>query len=436
MVLARGAPAGSFRCITLSSASARCSLSVRRLDERDTSLTGQDGKGAELMTPRYSLVTVPPATPSDLYARVAARSCRPLHQPNSGLISLDAGEPDFDTPPHIIEAMTAALQAGVTHYPHGAGDPELREALAHRVSALAGISWRADQIYITHGASGGCGAALMAFVNPGDKVLLPDPTYSLHADQIIAAGAFPTFFRLRTDFHLDLEALEAAAAGARMLLLTNPTNPTGVAYRRDELEAAGDIAKRHNLLVLSDEVYHNHVFDDHVYTSALQVPNLRERLIYAQTFGKLYAMTGWRIGYLAGSTDVIAACRDVHRTLAGSVNSAVQRAALAALDTSVEVLAAMRDEYRGRRDLVQDMLSGIPGVSMKLPEAGFYTFVRVPDGVSSNEVLKAAAGAGVAVRSGAEYGPGGEGHIRVSYCVPRAQLVEGLVRLRRVLEAL
>ncbi|GGJ40341.1 pyridoxal phosphate-dependent aminotransferase [Paenarthrobacter histidinolovorans] len=373
---------------------------------------------------------------SDLFQRVAAYSQRPLHMPERDLILLEGGEPHFATPPHIIEAMTKALQDGYTHYPPGAGDSELREALATRVAAIAGTPWTANGIYITHGAAAACNAAIMAFVNPGDRVVLPNPTYSLHADQVIAAGGIPVFCTLAKDFHLDLAELENAAEGATMLVLTNPSNPTGVVYSREELAGLAEIANRHDLVVVSDEVYHNHVFDGFKYTSALAIPELRDRLIYTQTFGKSYAMTGWRIGYMAGPVEMMKACRTVHRTLAGSVNTAVQRAALAALDTPAEVLEEMRLGYQANRDLVQEHLSGLRGVSMQLPEAAFYTFVKVDLGVTSAELVELAASKGVTVRSGAEYGPDGEGFIRIAFCVPSEVLREGLIRLRELFEEL
>ena len=373
---------------------------------------------------------------SELFRRVAAYSQRPMKQPDRPLVFLEAGEPNFDTPAHVVEAMAEALRSGYTKYPPGAGDPELLEALAARVAARAKTAWGVDGIYVTHGASGGCGAAIFATVNPGDRVILPDPTYSLHADQVIAAGAAPIFCPLLSDFHLDLDALEVLARDARMIVLTNPTNPTGVVYTRDELLALGEIAEKHDLVVLSDEVYDHLVFDGIEFTSTLEIPTLRHRLIYAWSFGKTCAMTGWRIGYLAASPDRIKACRLVHRTVAASVNTATQRAALAALNTPAQVLEERRLDYQGRRDLVLEGLRGIDGVTYHTPAAAWYVFPRIERGATSAEIVQAALEHGVAIRSGAEYGPGGEGHIRISYSVDADKLVDGLGRLRKAISSL
>ncbi|MBO0709319.1 MAG: pyridoxal phosphate-dependent aminotransferase, partial [Candidatus Dormibacteraeota bacterium] len=238
--------------------------------------------------------------------RVNARSKRTLMR-TPDAIALSAGDPDFETPEFVREALTRAVNEGHTHYVDGTGDPELRAAIARDVSARAGIDYTPQQILVTHGGTGGLAATFLGILDEGDRVLLPEPTYSLYADLCAWVGADIVDLSLGSDLHLDLEAIRRAAPGARLLVICNPGNPTGVVFRRDELEAVGEIAREHNLLVVSDEAYDHIVYDGHEFVSALEIESLRDRLVYCQTFSKVLSMTGWRIGYLAGPAEVIAA---------------------------------------------------------------------------------------------------------------------------------
>ena len=228
---------------------------------------------------------------SAMAARLGA-SKRAVRALPEGTIRLDNGDPDFNTPAAIREACAAALTAGLVHYAHPQGDPELRSALAKIVSSRAGRTFTAEQVLVTHGASGALASVILALVDQGDRVLLPEPTYSLYADLVAMAGGTPVFVATRDDFHLDPDRLEEAAAGARLLILCTPSNPTGAVYGRDELEAVAGIAARYGLVVVSDEAYDHIVYEPTRFVSMLQVPELAERLVYVQTFSKTYAMTG------------------------------------------------------------------------------------------------------------------------------------------------
>src|SRR5262245_7106996 len=183
---------------------------------------------------------------------LARRSQRPATRPGPELISLAAGDPDFATPEHISQALADALAAGATHYAQLQGDPELRQALADQVSDVANRAYGGDQVLITHGASAGLAATILAAVDPGTRVIVPEPTYSLYADLVWMAGGEVSFVRHRPDLHLDLDGIAAAAPGARMVVVCNPCNPTGAVYMRDELEELAGIARENDLLVLSD----------------------------------------------------------------------------------------------------------------------------------------------------------------------------------------
>jgi aspartate aminotransferase len=365
------------------------------------------------------------------------RSLRPATRPGPELISLAAGDPDFATPEHISQALADALAAGATHYAHSQGDPELRAALAENMTEIAGRPIGAGQVSITHGASGALAAAILALVDPGTKVIIPEPTYSLYADLTWMAGGEVAFVRHQPDLHLDLEGIEAAAPGARMVIICNPCNPTGAVYGEDELEDLAEIAEEHDLLVLSDEPYDHIIFDGVEFVSALEVSALADRLLYVNTFSKTYAMTGWRIGWVAGPQEVVDAVTVVHRTINGPLNSAVQQAALAALTEPSDAPERMRREYQARRDIVSRMVANVPGLELVQPEGSFYAFIRygsLEPEVPAVDVVARALDQGVAVRAGSEFGPGGEGCVRIAFSTGRERLIEGMERLLGILE--
>jgi aspartate aminotransferase len=371
-------------------------------------------------------------TPSRAVQRVVRQSLRPPLGTVHDRISLAAGDPDFETPAHVRDAVGEALDAGYTHYADLEGDPELIAAIAVELSRRTGATWEHPHVLITHGGTGGLAAAILGTVDPGDRVVLPEPTYSLYADLVALAGGEPVFCRLAPDFHLDLDAIEEAASGAKLLLLCTPANPTGAVYRRSELEAVAEIAGRTGLMVLSDEAYDHIVYDGVEFASALDVPDLRDRLLYCQTFSKVLAMTGWRIGYLAGPQPMISAAYRVARTVNGPLNAFVQRAALTAFTTSSEWPEQMRQEYQLRRDLVTESLDGIPGISLRPPEGSFYALVRTDLGITSQQVVEAAYERDVVIRAGTEFGPSGEGYVRLAFSTARPELAEALSRLREL----
>lgn len=371
-------------------------------------------------------------TPSEAVQRILAHSQRPASRPGPDVISLASGDPDFETPPHIRRALVEAIEAGHTHYGQFQGDPELRNALSDSI----GDSFSPNDVVITHGATSGLAATILATVNPGDRVLLPEPTYSLYADLIRLAAAEPVYIGQKSDFHLDLDALSDAAHGAKMVILCHPCNPTGVVYRRDELEAVGELAAEHDFLVLADEAYDHIVFDGVEFTSTLEIDELRDRLVYCQTFSKTYAMTGWRLGYIAAPPAIAAAIATVHRSMNGPMNTALQRGALAAVTIKSDWPMHMLGEYEARRELVFELLVGAPGFETKPPEGTFYAFVRHATHVSSSNVATMALERGVAVRAGSEYGPSGEGYIRIAFSTDRDRLREGVLRLRSLLASL
>ncbi|MFE7423121.1 pyridoxal phosphate-dependent aminotransferase [Rhodococcus sp. NPDC057529] len=355
-------------------------------------------------------------TPSAAVDRVARTSKRPAMGPApAGAVSLAMGEPDFDTPAPIVHAAETALRAGETHYADQNGLPRLREALAAKLSAQGVRDFGASEVLVSHGATAGLAAVITAAVGPGDRVVIPEPCYSLYADLVQLAGGEPVLVPPASDMHWDLDKLRHALVGAKMIVFSNPCNPTGIVHTQNELIALGEILKDTDTLVLSDEAYDVIVYEPTTFVSALAIESLRDRTIYCQTLSKTYAMTGWRIGYVAGPTDVIAAASRVHRTFNGSVNSSVQVAACAALETDQRIVDDMVASYRDRRDLLLDRLAAIPQVTSYDVDGTFYSFVRYNADRPSEHVTAELREAGLIVRAGAEYGPSGEGHIRLSF---------------------
>jgi aspartate/methionine/tyrosine aminotransferase len=363
---------------------------------------------------------------SRLADRLAAR--RKASKLPAGTVRLDNGDPDFNTPEPIRNAHRAALDAGRVHYENPQGSPTLRAALA-RAKTGPNHTFDPDDVVVTHGASGALAAAVLATIDPGDQVLLPEPTYSRYADLVIAAGGRPVFVPTRPpDFHFDLDAIGAAARGVRLIVICNPCNPTGAVYTRAELQRVASIAEENQALLISDEAYDHIVYGPSQFVSMLDVEEAADRLIYVQSFSKTYAMTGWRVGYLAAKSSVASACARVHRTLNGPVNSAVQDAALAALAMAPEWTSHMLPEYEARRAMVLEYVRR-EQIQMAPPEGAFYAFVPHPATITSAQMSEVALSHGVSVQPGSEFGPSGEGFLRLAFSVSREDLSVGLERL-------
>ncbi|WP_433479297.1 pyridoxal phosphate-dependent aminotransferase [Spirillospora sp. CA-142024] len=369
------------------------------------------------------------AAQNELVARIRATSLRtPMSPPTGDVVSLAIGEPDFATPPGIVAAMKRALDAGHTHYTDPLGLPELRSAIGDR----AGRGHGPDNVTITHGGSAGLAAVIMSVVNPGDTVVIDDPTYSLYADIAAAAGGTAVRVARRADGRLDRERLRAALAGAALLIVCQPGNPTGRILTADEWRTIAEATRGTGTLVLSDEAYGGIVYGDG-FVSVLDVADLRDRAVLCQTFSKTYAMTGWRLGYLVGPAPVVADAALVHRTINGAINTAAQHAALAAFDAAIERdLKAMVDQYRERRDVMGAELAAVPRLTFEPPEGGFYFYCAYDDPRTSLEIRDAARRCGVLIRPGREFGPAGEGHIRLSFATSVAGIERGVRRLARV----
>jgi aspartate/methionine/tyrosine aminotransferase len=360
------------------------------------------------------------------------------------VISLMRGEPDFPTPPHIVEAATRALEGGRTRYPDNRGEPLLREAVAQKLRRDNGVDYDPDsELLITTGATLGIHTALGALLDDGDEVLIPDPVYDAYASPVLLAGG-----RIRTvsstidgnRFVIRPEELEAAITpAARALLLNTPWNPVGTVLRRDELEALAHVIVEHNLVLISDEIYEAITYDGarHVTPASLS-PALRARTIIVNSLSKTYAMTGWRVGYCAAPAMFTSAMLLVLQQASRGPATFVQDAAAAALQGDQGCVEEMRQEYARRRQQLVSALDGAGPAKVLPPEGGFFAMVDVRrSGFSSDEVRRQLLyEAGVAVVNGSAYGACAEGLLRVSFGSGGDVFARGLERLAAGLERL
>lgn len=376
---------------------------------------------------------------SSAAARIVKASRRPkgLGATPAGAIALSMGEPDSGTPRRIVDAAVDALHGGRTKYAKLTGAPELQAALAEHLSTSAGRTITDEQIVITHGGSAGLAAAVIGLLNAGDRVLIPEPTYSLYVDHLAMVDADPVWVTNLADGSLDLGRIAVEAPTSRMIILCNPGNPTGRVYSAEELEELGQILQANpHLLLLADEAYADILFDGMPYLSALQLASVADQVILSSTFSKTYAMTGWRLGYVVAVPELAATINLVHRSINGAINTFVQDAGIEALKIEKTELEASARSYELRRDIVVERLSGIPGVTMLPPQGAFYAFPRIHSKLSSDDMAARFAEGGVIVRSGSEFGPSGEGHIRISFATDVQSLEEGLRRFVDVVRSI
>ena len=357
---------------------------------------------------------------------------------DKNLVSLMRGEPDLPTPPHIVEACSRALRNGRTAYPDNRGEKIFREAVAQKLERDNGLRFDpATEVLATTGATFGIYAALMALLEDGDEVLLPDPIYDAYQSPIrLAGGRVKPVSSEIVDgrFTISEDALEAAwSPAARALILNTPWNPVGTVLREEELLAVTSFCRRRNVVLISDEIYETILYDGCKHISPLVVaPDLRDQCILINSLSKTYSMTGWRIGYCAGPAPLIQAMFMVLAQSSRGPATFVQDAAAEALSGSQDCVAAMRDEYARRLERVLAGLADIPNVRILRPEGGFFAMADVRRLKSSSDEIRKRLmwDHGVVVVHGAAYGPGGEGTLRVSFASGGEVLDRGLARLR------
>jgi aspartate/methionine/tyrosine aminotransferase len=365
---------------------------------------------------------------------------RTLHAQGRTLTSLMRGEPDFPTPPHIVEAAAAALRSGRTTYPDNRGERGLREAVAEKLRGHNQLHYHADEILITDGATMGLHAAMMTLLSDGDHILVPDPIYDAYQSAIRLTGATPVAVpstRKTGRFSITEAALEQAhTPHTRALLLNTPWNPVGTVFTQAELHDIAQFADRHNLTVISDEIYESITYDGHEHISP--ATHLRDRAVVVNSFSKTYAMTGWRLGYCAAPKHIVDSMLLVLQQSSRGPATFVQDAGVAALTGPQDCVRHMRDTYAQRRAQVTAALAGLSSIDVLEPEGGFFTMVDIRrTGRDSDSVRRHLLhNHNLVVIHGSAYGPGGEGTLRVSFASGGDNLTRGLSLLRQGLESL
>jgi len=354
------------------------------------------------------------------------------------MVALHKGDPCFPTPAHIGTAQREAVEQGYTHYPELRGDPELRELIAEQVSLGAARRYSGDDVLVTAGATQAIFCALIAYLDPGDEVLLLDPTFSLYAPVVRQAGAHPVMVATTPDFRIDPDRLRAAVTPrTKMIVINNPANPTGVVLTEAEVQAVADLAVRSGLLVLTDEVYDQLLYGGR-HVRMIDRPELAGQVLHVNSFSKTYAMTGWRLGYVVAPQQLLDPIAIVHSNLMSQVHWPTQRAGIAALAGPQQFVADMLAGYTERRSVLVDALAAIPGATVLEPQGAFYTMLRFDPalGLTSAQVTAELLQAGVAVRSGTEYGRSGEGWLRLTFAADLPDIERGAAVVRSTLESL
>jgi aspartate/methionine/tyrosine aminotransferase len=346
------------------------------------------------------------------------------------VIRLEVGEPDFPTPPHIVEAAHTAAMAGHTGYVESAGIPQLRDALATKLREHNRYLVLPEQVIVCQGAVEGIFATLLALTQAGDEVLMPDPAWPNFLMMARLLNLRAVTYPLTDDagFLPTLATLERLVTErTRLIVLNSPSNPLGVIIDQTRMTELLEFAQRHGLWTLSDECYDQITFDDSFVSAASIAP---EHVVSVYSFSKTYAMTGWRVGYAVAPREIAPTLAKCQEPLLSCVNTPAQFAALAAVTGSQEVVAAMRGAYRERRDAALSVLEGSP-LHVLTPQGAFYLWVDVSSiGLPSRELaLRLLSECGVAVAPGTAFGEAGEGFVRVSLAASVDHLTEGLRRL-------
>ena len=368
-----------------------------------------------------------------------------LRAAGKDVIGLGAGEPDFDTPEHIKQAAYEAIKNGQTKYTAVDGTPELKQAVCNKLSKENGLSFQANQILVSCGAKHSIANLLGAVINPGDEVIIPAPYWVSYPDMTLLAGGESVIVNTtqEQDFKISPEQLEAAITEkTRVIILNTPSNPTGKAYRKAELQALGEVLVKYpQVMVVTDDIY-EHIYwgDEEITNLGVLFPELMDRMVFINGVSKAYAMTGWRIGYAAGPVDVITAMRKIQSQSTSNPCSISQAASVAALNGSQDCLIPMKKAFKERHDWLVSALNELPGFSCIEGEGAFYAFPNVEavidkiDGVNNDVELSTwlLENAEVAVVPGTPFGA--PGHIRLSFATSMENLQAAMSRVANCLK--
>ncbi|WP_205313853.1 pyridoxal phosphate-dependent aminotransferase [Pedobacter nanyangensis] len=371
---------------------------------------------------------------------------RELAAKDVNVISLSVGEPDFNTPEHVKEAAKKALDENYTRYSPVPGYPDLRQAIVNKLKTENNLDYDISQIVVSTGAKQSLSNVILTLINPGDEVIIPTPYWVSYSEMVTLAEGKSVFINtsIESDFKITPAQLEAAITPkSKLFMFSSPNNPTGTVYSKDELAALAKVFEKHpNIYILSDEIYeHINFVDKH--ESIAQFPSIKDRVIIVNGFSKAFAMTGWRLGYIAANKEIAAANDKLQGQTTSGTCSIAQRAGIVAYEQGLDTVNEMKKAFARRRQLVYDLLKDIPGVKTNLPEGAFYFFPEISSFFGKKDadgnVIKNSADLAlyllnvghVATVGGDSFG--NDNYIRLSYAASDESLVEALRRIKEAL---
>lgn len=413
------------------------SLLIRQCyDDSDVVLFLLDRKGLYMRLSKR----VQQLEPSPTLAITA--TAKALKQQGHDVIGLGAGEPDFNTPTHIINAAKEAMDQGLTKYTPSSGIPELKKAIVEKLQRENNLTYTIGQVTVTVGAKNALYDLFQVILDPGDEVIVPSPYWVSYLEQIKLAGGVPIVIvgEETNQFKITPAQLQKAVSSrTKAVIINSPSNPTGMLYTADELRLLGEVAIEHDFLIVSDEIYEHLIYDEdlHHVSMASLGEEFYKRTVIINGVSKTYSMTGWRIGFAAGPSNIITAMTDLASHSTSNPTSIAQYAAIAAFNGSLEPVEEMKKAFKERRDYVVDRLNKIPGFVCQKPSGAFYAYVNIRQVLDSSEEYQTADDWAtallekelVAVVPGAGFGS--DDHMRISYSTSLTQLQEGLDRIER-----
>ena len=355
------------------------------------------------------------------------------------VINLSIGDPNFDTPKNIIESAKKALDKGWTHYSPSSGFDELRGAIADKYNKEMDLGIKKENVMITIGGMEALYLALVSVINPGDEIIICDPSYPNYIGMIMLLGAKAAYIPVYEENGFkpvasDLE--KAITSKTKAIIINTPTNPVGAVMERAELEEIAKVVKKHDIFVISDEVYEKIIYDEKKHLSMAQIEEVKDNVIITNSFSKTYAMTGWRIGYLVGHESLVKNMPQIQEGVASCVSTFIQMAAIDAIKGPQDAVAQMVKDYARRRDILIDGINAIPGIKCVKSPGSFYAFPNIKAfGKSSEDFsMELLEKARVVVTPGSAFGKNGEGYIRISFANSDENLKEAVKRIKAFVE--
>ncbi len=357
------------------------------------------------------------------------------------IVAFGAGEPDFDTPDFIKDAAIEAINKGVTKYTPASGTVDLKKAICEKLKRDSGVEYKPSEIVVSNGAKHSLYNIFSVLLNPGDEVIIQSPYWVSYPEMVMFAGGKSVFVETTdTDFKMTAEAFEAAITpNTKAVIINNPNNPNGSVYSRDELRALATVAMKHNVIVVSDEIYEELIYDGEEHYGVVEaMPEIKDNAIIVNGMSKAFAMTGWRIGYTAAPEHVTKAMTSFQSHSTSNPNSIAQYASVAALEHNKDFIMAMRAEFESRRNLIVELINSVDGISCKPPKGAFYVMVNISElkgksidgkviegSMSFTELLLEYAN--VAVVPGVAFGA--DDYIRLSYATSKDNIKKGIERI-------